>query len=103
MIFIFSGQNYGNNRNNYPQCPIDLRCQSRLLLSEVMTIVIAFDGSGFRTFEGFYTRLVLPYWRKAFPKLVSYNRFVELMPGVFNVVVLFPTNSERRSYRDQFY
>ena len=29
--------------------------RSRLRLSEVMTIVIAFHGSGFRTFKDFYT------------------------------------------------
>ena len=86
-----------------PSMPNEKRCRSRLSLSEVMTIVIAFHGSGFKTFKEFYTLQVLPHWKKAFPKLVSYNRFVELMPGVFNVVVLFPTNSERRSYRYQFY
>lgn len=45
-----------------------------------MTIVIAFHGSGARTFKDFYTLQVLAYWGKAFPNLVSYNRFVELMP-----------------------
>ncbi len=89
MIFIFSGQNYGNNRNNYPQCPIDLRCHSRLSLSEVMTIVIAFHGSGFKTFKEFYTLQVLPHWKKAFPKLVSYNRFVELMPWCLMLLCCF--------------
>ena len=44
---------------------------SRLGLSEVMTIVIAFHGSGMRTFKDFYTLTVLPYWGKAFPNLVS--------------------------------
>lgn len=66
-----------------PQLPSMLgekRSRSRLHLSEVMTIVIAFHGSGFRTFKDFYTLCVLPHWRKAFPQLVSYNRFVELMP-----------------------
>ena len=51
-----------------------------MCLSEVVTIAIAFHGSGFRTFKQFYTWCVLPHWRKAFPNLVSYNRFVELMP-----------------------
>lgn len=55
-------------------------CQSKLSRSEVMTIVIAFHGSGYRTFKEFYTLCVLPGWRHAFPHLVSYNRFVELMP-----------------------
>ena len=55
-------------------------CRSRMIRSEIMTIAIAFHGSGFRTFKEFYTLQVLPHWRKAFPNLVSYNRFVELMP-----------------------
>lgn len=66
-----------------PQLPSfsgERRSCSRMRLSEVMTIVIAFHGSGYRTFKDFYTLLVLPAWRKAFPNLVSYNRFVELMP-----------------------
>ena len=53
--------------------------RSRLSVSEVMTIVIAFHGSGYRTFKDFYTRHVLPHWHQAFPNLVSYPRFVELM------------------------
>lgn len=63
--------------------------QSQLSLSEVMTIVIAFHGSGFRTFKDFYTCQVLPHWRSAFPHLVSYNRFVELMPWSFMALVSF--------------
>lgn len=54
--------------------------RSRMSISEVMTIVIAFHGSGYRTFKDFYTRGVRVSWRRAFPNLVSYNRFVELMP-----------------------
>lgn len=56
------------------------RYQSRLSVSEVMTIVIAFHGSGYRTFKDFYQHKVLADWRDAFPNLVSYGRFVELMP-----------------------
>ena len=63
--------------------------RSRLGLSEVMTIVIAFHGSGFRTFKDFYTRQVLPHWSKAFPMLVSYNRFVELMPWALLLLCCF--------------
>ncbi len=33
-------------------------------------------------FKWFYNHLVCSYWRKAFPALVSYNRFVEWMPSV---------------------
>jgi len=56
-----------------PSMPKEKRCRSRISVSEVMTIVIAFDGSGFRTFKEFYTLQVLPHWKKAFPNLVSYN------------------------------
>lgn len=58
-------------------------------LSEVMTIVIAFHGSGAKTFKDFYRLTVLPYWRKAFPHLVSYNRFVELMPWCLRLLCCF--------------
>jgi transposase len=47
--------------------------------SEVMTIVIDFHRSGYRTFKAYYTEHVLVHLRSEFPNLVSYNRFVELM------------------------
>ena len=53
--------------------------QTRLTLSEIMTILIGFHGSRYRTFKDFYRLQVMPYWSKAIPNLVSYNRFVELM------------------------
>lgn len=72
-----------------PSMPGEKRCQSRLRLSEVMTIVIAFHGSGARTFKDFYTLTVLPHWRNAFPNLVSYSRFVELMPWCLMLLCCF--------------
>ena len=50
-----------------------------LSLSEVMTIIIEFQRSGYRTFKHYYQKHVCLYLRWAFPQLVSYNRFVELM------------------------
>ena len=53
------------------------RCKdSSLSLSEVMTIIIVFHSSNFRTFKHFYTGYVMKYLRGAFPRLVSYNRRV---------------------------
>ena len=49
-----------------------------LSLSEVMTIIIAFQDSAYRTFKDYYTQQVIPNLRRYFPQLVSYNRFVEL-------------------------
>jgi hypothetical protein len=50
--------------------------------SEVMTILICFHCSGYRTFKAYYTQHVCTAWRGEFPGLVSYSRFVELMPSV---------------------
>jgi hypothetical protein len=54
--------------------------QSTLILSEVMTIIVWFQQSGYRTFKDFYLKEVSKHLRDEFPNLVSYNRFVELMP-----------------------
>ena len=51
-----------------------------LCLSEVMTIVIQFHQSGYRTFKAYYTEQVLAHQHAEFPGLVSYNRFIELLP-----------------------
>lgn len=49
-----------------------------LMLSEVMTIMIWFSYSGYRTFKDYYIKHVKPYLSNEFPNLVSYTRFVEL-------------------------
>jgi len=51
---------------------------SAMTLSEIMTIIILFHCSDYRTFKMFYTGFIMEYYGKAFPKLVSYNRFIEL-------------------------
>ena len=55
--------------------------KGRMTASEIMTILIAFHQSDCRTFKHFYLTLGI-FHRKKFPDLVSYNRFVELMPTV---------------------
>jgi Transposase DDE domain len=50
--------------------------------SEIMTIVIAFHASQYRTFKAYYTEHVLQHWRAEFPHLVSYPRFVALLPTI---------------------
>ena len=54
---------------------------STLCLSEVMTIVVLFHASSYRNFKAYYTGHVMKNLAWAFPRLVSYQRFVELMPG----------------------
>lgn len=54
---------------------------SALCLSEVMTIITLFHASSYRNFKAYYTEQVLKQYAWAFPRLVSYGRFVELMPS----------------------
>jgi len=56
--------------------------QKSLSPSEIMTIVIYFHASGYRNFKAFYLNQVCPHLHPFFPKLLSYNRFVEIMPTV---------------------
>jgi Transposase DDE domain len=54
---------------------------SALCLSEVMTIIVMFHASSYRNFKAYYTEHVMKHYAAAFPRLVSYGRFVELMPA----------------------
>jgi len=60
-----------------------------LSLSEVMTIIIHFHQSHYRTFKAYYTQHVLKYLRSEFPKLVSYTRFVDLIPTTMIPMCLY--------------
>ncbi|QMU30571.1 IS982 family transposase [Adhaeribacter radiodurans] len=62
---------------------------SRLCMSEVMTIVILFYFSRYRTFKDYYQKQVMKRYRYYFPHLVSYNRFVELMQACTVPLALF--------------
>lgn len=53
--------------------------QSKMAPSEMAAIVIGFQLSGYRTFKHFY-QAIGSIFGKAFPHLLSYSRFVELMP-----------------------
>ena len=45
--------------------------------SEIITILILFHLSGYRTLKAFYTQMICKEWRQHFPVVLSYNRFVE--------------------------
>ena len=45
-----------------------------------MTIIILFHTSSYLNFKSFYNDFVSQHLSSFFPRLVSYNRFVELMP-----------------------
>jgi hypothetical protein len=54
--------------------------QGHLTLSEIMTIIVFFHSSHYRDFKHYYTEYVEGHLRPYFPALVSYSRFVELLP-----------------------
>lgn len=54
----------------------------QLAESEIMTILIHFHQSHYRDFKAYYTQYVLAHLRADFPGLVSYSRFVQLIPSV---------------------
>jgi hypothetical protein len=61
-------------------------------LSEIMTILILFQFSHYRTFKDFYYSCLIPHYKTAFPKLVSYNRFLELIPYAIMPMIILLLN-----------
>lgn len=57
--------------------------RGQLSISEIMTIIIYFHQSQYRNFKAYYTEHVCQHLRSEFPNLVSYERFVALMPSAF--------------------
>ena len=60
----------------------------RMTLSEIMTIAIYFHYSKLRTFKDYYQR-IRTWYRGYFNRLVSYNRFVELMQTILVPLTMF--------------
>lgn len=57
--------------------------------AEVMLIIILFHNSGYRCLKHFYLEEVCKHMRHHFPRVVSYNRFVELQRDVAIPLALF--------------
>jgi len=65
------------------------KAKTSMALSEIMTIAVMYHLSQYRTFKWYYKRCVSEHWREYFPKLVSYNRFVEIMQGISVPLILY--------------
>ena len=63
--------------------------ESTMSQTEVMIIMILFHASGYRCLKHYYLRYVSVNLRHLFPKLVSYNRFVELEKNVALPLAIF--------------
>jgi hypothetical protein len=66
-----------------------LKYNSKMSMSEVMTICCFYHNYGNRTFKDFYLKTVQKNLKKYFPNLVSYNRFIELIPTVLIPLIAF--------------
>jgi hypothetical protein len=68
------------------------RRSGQLSTSEIMTIIIYFHQSRYRNFKAYYTEYVSQHLRGEFPNLVSYERFVVLMPSVLGPLSAYLKN-----------
>src|SRR5947209_19341638 len=73
-----------------------------LSLSEIMTILVFFHASHYRTFKHFYLGSVLPGKRAEFPGLASYTRFVEPLPLTLRPLCPYLQTRKRQSTAIQF-
>ncbi len=71
---------HGEKKRNRPH---------RMSLSEMVTILVAYHQSGYRTFKWSYLQHVRKHWRSEFPNPLSYHRFVELVPQLLAPLAAF--------------
>lgn len=76
---------------------------SQLSLSEVMTILVYYHLSPYKHFKAFYTNHVQIELKRDFPDLVSYDRFVALIPRTLLPLMLFLAHRCQRSLRTGIY
>lgn len=79
-----------SNRNKIEDTPKKRRGpQSELCLSEITTLLIFYQSSGYKCFKYYYKECVIKELAPFFPGVPSYQRFVELIPRAAQVLYLF--------------
>lgn len=76
---------------------------SKLSLSEVMTILVYYHLSPYKNFKAYYTRHVSEDLKRDFPDLISYDRFVALIPRTLIPLMLYLAYRCQRSLRTGIY
>ncbi len=76
--------------------------KGRMSESEIMTIIIAFHMSHQRDFKNFYLGIICRYYKNDFPTLVSYTRFLEVMPSVLIPLSSFFTHVKGKATGIEF-
>jgi len=51
-----------------------------MTMSEIITVLIAFHMSHHRDFKNYYKGYIAKFYKSHFPNLLSYTRFLEVMP-----------------------
>jgi hypothetical protein len=75
-----------HTRPGVPPLPGKRKRARSLSDSEIMTLLVAFHQSQYRCFKAFYLGYVCRHLKAEFPKLVSYQRFIEWIPGVIDLL-----------------
>jgi hypothetical protein len=76
---------------------------TQMYQSSIMTILILFQQSHYRTFKAYYTEYVHRHLCSEFPTLVSYQRFVELMPTLLVPRARLSAHAVGQMYRHQLH
>jgi hypothetical protein len=63
--------------------------KGKLRMSEIITILIFYQLYGAEDFKHFYINTLMNHYNKDFPDLVSYQRFVRLIPRALMPMLLF--------------
>lgn len=66
--------------------------QCRMTMSEIMTIIIAFHTSNQRDFKNYYLGFVARFYKDRFPELLSYTRFLAVMPKALTPLCAYFTH-----------
>jgi hypothetical protein len=64
---------------------------SHMSISEMMTVVIGFHMSQHRDLKNYYLGYVLCFYKKDFPKLLSYTRFLEVIHSLIVLMCAYFT------------
>lgn len=70
---------------------------TRISISEIVTILLLFQFFNYRNFKSFYIQEVLVRLNNEFPRLVCYSRFVELSKRAMTPMVAFAVSVSSKS------
>jgi len=67
--------------------------EGNLTIREIITILIFYQLYGAEDFKHFYINTLIGHYKKDFPDLVTYSRFVSLIPRALYPMMMFLTNT----------